>query len=110
MQVVRPLASVKLMKIEAFNDVMVLLSIYTMICFTPWIPDAKVKSRIGFIACTLVALHFIVSLVFITASSVSNLIQKCKIRQAKKVQEKQRVKLRQRLAKAKALREYKRSD
>ena len=63
------------MKIEFFNDIMVLLSIYSMICFSNWIPDALVKSRMGYCACTLVAFHFIVSLVMLTASNLSTMIR-----------------------------------
>ena len=108
LKAVRPLESRRQANVEAFNEVTMLVSIYTMMCFSPKVMNATVKARIGYFACFVIAAHFTISLVLITDSSIRETIRSCKLSQAKRYLNKQRVQLKRKLAKAKALRGYKR--
>ena len=61
-----------------------MMIVYTMICFTPWIPSIEAKMQVGYVSCFLVTLHFIVNLQLMLRTSCKGAFHKIKIRQGKK--------------------------
>jgi hypothetical protein len=54
---------------ETFNEVVLLLIMYTMMCFTDFVPDLETQYGIGYVACSLVVAHLLVNLgIMLTAS------------------------------------------
>jgi len=43
MQYIKPFSDASKLKIEVFNETILVLVLYTMICFTPWIRDVEAK-------------------------------------------------------------------
>ena len=47
---------------EVFNECMLLLIMYTMLCFTDFVPDVKMQYNVGYVSCTLLVGHLLVNL------------------------------------------------
>ena len=77
-------------KMEIFNEVILVLVLYTMMCFTPWVQEVESKVRIGYLSCFFVATHFVVNLAIMLRGSLLGLSQRCKLRLAKKAETKTR--------------------
>ena len=75
---------------ELFNEVILMTTLYTMICFTPWIHSIEMKFKIGFVSCAIVALHFAVNLGIMTGTSIKQTIKSCRFKYTWKKYEEQR--------------------
>ncbi len=49
-------------RLETFNEVLLLLIMYIMMCFTDFVPDLQTQYGIGYVACILVVGHLLVNL------------------------------------------------
>ena len=49
-------------RLETFNEVLLLLIMYTMMCFTDFVPDLETQYGIGYVACSLVVGHLLANL------------------------------------------------
>ena len=47
---------------ELFSEIVLMYVMYTMICFTPFVPDVQVKFFFGYITIAVISLHLMVSL------------------------------------------------
>jgi hypothetical protein len=56
-------------RMETFNEVVLLLIMYTMMCFTDFVPDLETQYGIGYVACSLVAGHLLVNLAIMLTTS-----------------------------------------
>ena len=61
---------------EFFNEIVLMLVMYHMLCFSPFVPAIEIRYYIGYSCCLIVSLHLAVSLYFITAEKVRDLILK----------------------------------
>ena len=96
---VRPFSSPSQRRMELFNEVLLILLLYTMMCFTPWISDVETKYQTGYLSCLLVAFHFVFNISIMLVASLRTLVTQCKVKVAKKTEIKTR-KLRRRLREA----------
>jgi len=58
---IRPLRNKNDTTFEFFNEIVILLSTYSVMCFSSWIPDEDVKFRIGYALVLVVAGHLLVN-------------------------------------------------
>ena len=65
-------------KMEMFNECMLLLIMYTMMCFTDLVPDVRIQYKMGYISCVLVVGHLLVNLGLMLYSSLKRLYLKIK--------------------------------
>jgi len=49
-------------KYELFSEVVVMLVMYHLICFTPFVPDVDMRFRLGYSVCAIVIVHLAVSM------------------------------------------------
>ena len=63
---------------EMFNECMLLLIMYTMMCFTDLVPDVRIQYKMGYISCVLVVGHLLVNLGLMLYSSLKRLYLKIK--------------------------------
>ena len=84
---------------EFFNEVILMLVMYTIICFSPFVPDAVVRFYIGYICIFIVCLHLGVNIYGIARFTFFNIRLKLRLRSAKKAHTKFRKQLQLRLAK-----------
>ena len=66
---IKPFSSRTEYKLEIFNEIILMLLLYLIICFSRWGPEIDVKYNIGYLAIGLVIFHlfFHMSLIFITS-------------------------------------------
>ena len=69
---------------ERFNEIILMLVLYTMFCFTSWVPSIEVKLPVGYVACALVFLHFVTNLFLMSRTSCYNAKSKSKLKAFKK--------------------------
>lgn len=58
-------------RMETFNEVILAGVLYTMICFSPLVPNIETKMKVGWVTCLLVMFHFAFSISRIIMSSCS---------------------------------------
>ena len=75
-------------KIELFNECILMFSIYTIICFTPFIPDVDCKFYIGYATISIVIAHLFVNLCIILKSTYLAIKFKLKLRSKRRILEK----------------------
>ena len=56
---------------ETFNEILVLLSVYMLMCFSRWIEDPEFRFQLGYGYIGLVALYGLVHLVILIHDTVS---------------------------------------
>ena len=100
LEYVRPWKSPFQLRTERFNEVILMLILYTMLCFTPWVPQIETKMKVGYLSCFFVCLHFIVNLYIMTRSSIKGTIISCRIYSAKKAMKKKSPEIRNKLDQA----------
>lgn len=74
-------------KMEYFNEIILILTMYTIMCYTPFIFSVPTKQKIGYITIAIVVFHLLVNLFFIFRVSYKSIYLKCryyKLRQANK--------------------------
>ena len=90
---VKPYGEISVRAKEMFNETILMFVMYTIICFSPFVPDVTVRFFIGYITIFAVGLHLAVNLCGIIRSTFWNVKLKLLLRSAKKKHEKQRKKL-----------------
>jgi len=70
---------------EMFSEVILMLIMYHLICFTPFVPDVEVRFPLGYSVSGLICLHLAVSIFLILKESYTDLRMKNKVRKASKV-------------------------
>lgn len=82
---------------EMFSECILMLVMYHLVCFTPFVPDFEVRFRLGYMVCGLVCLHLAVSIVLMLKDKPRELRLKYQLRNAKKAHKAQRQELQDRL-------------
>jgi len=59
------MADKRLNTIEYFNEVMIMMVMYCLICFTDFVPDENTKSGLGIVCQAFVIFHIIFNLSFL---------------------------------------------
>lgn len=59
-------------KIEIFNEVCIMLTMYNFLCFSDFVPDIHVKIGIGFFCISFVALQILVNLFLLAYETIRN--------------------------------------
>ena len=57
-------------RMEIFNEIILVLTLYTIMCFSDWLGDVELKMKIGYMACAFVGFHFLLNLVLIIKTTV----------------------------------------
>jgi len=70
---------------EMFSEVILMLIMYHLICFTPFVPDVEVRFKLGYSVCGLICLHLTVSISLLLKESYIDLRMKNLVRKANKV-------------------------
>jgi hypothetical protein len=58
---------------EFFNETTIMCVLYCMICFSPFVPDIKVRQAVGYFCCLIVSLHLAINLLLISFSTMQQL-------------------------------------
>ena len=64
--------------LEFFNELILMLVLYTMLCFSPFVHDVNVKFYLGYVSIAIVALHLLINLSFIFKGSYDVVRNKCR--------------------------------
>ncbi len=59
---------------DLFNEVIIVLTLYTMMCFTFFVPDEIMLFYVGYFSCLLVVMHLLVNLSIMLGGSLQKLI------------------------------------
>jgi hypothetical protein len=59
---------------ELFNEVIIVLTLYTMICFTTFLPNEMTQFGVGYLCCFLVLVHLLTNLLIMLVGSIKKLI------------------------------------
>ena len=65
---------------ELFNELIMLMTLYTIMCFSDWLGDLEVQFKIGYVACALIGFHFGLNLFLIIVTTVRVTKQRCRMR------------------------------
>ena len=71
-------------KTELFNEVILMFVMYTIICFSPFVPDLEVKHGIGYLCMAIISVHLLVNLVNMGRFSYSKIKRECIIQKRRK--------------------------
>jgi len=82
---------------EMFSETIVMMVMYHLVCFTPFVPDLKVRFMLGYTVSAVICLHLLVSLVILAKATYKDLRMKNRIRIATKGHAEQRKELQDRL-------------
>jgi hypothetical protein len=52
-------------RLEFANEILVMLMLYNMICFSPFVPDIEARFKMGYLCCVVEALALAVNILFI---------------------------------------------
>ena len=61
-----------------FNELIILTTMYSFICFTDFVPDRKTQEICGYAACLTVSIHIVVNVVTMVKTSIKSSILKLK--------------------------------
>jgi hypothetical protein len=53
-----------------FNEIIIVTTMYSFICFTDFVPDMETRSIIGYTACSTVCLHLGLNIFFMLSASL----------------------------------------
>ena len=67
-------------QMEYFNEFILMQTMYTIICFSPFIGDVETKFYLGYVTITIVCLHLVVNLFIIFRSTFLGIKFKCRKR------------------------------
>ena len=62
---------------EFFNEITLMLVLYTVLCFSPWLDDIAMRIIIGYIVCSIVIIHFLVNFFIILRGTYDVILTKC---------------------------------
>ena len=77
-------------KMEYFNEIILMLTMYTIMCYTPFIFDVPTKHKIGYVTIAVVVLHLFVNFFFIFRESYKSMFLKCRYYKLRKANKKYR--------------------
>ena len=89
---------------EIFNEIVLMLVMYTIICFSPLVSSPHVKFSIGYMTMFIVSLHLFVNFSIIGKATVRTAKLKIFLKMSKRKHYKQREKMRIRLKRSHAIR------
>ena len=84
----RPFKSHSQTRTENFNEVILMLVLYTMMCFSPFISDVQTKYNIGYVSNGFVALHLLINVGIISYATFKQTKREYRLRYYKKNLEK----------------------
>lgn len=64
---------------ELFNEVMIMMILYNVVCFSSFVPDPQAKEKMGYICCFIVALQVAVSLQIIIRTTIAGALFKIRL-------------------------------
>lgn len=79
-----PFNSASQRKMEIFNESILLMVAYTIICFSAWIPNIETKFKIGYVSVGFVVIHLLINFSLITYNTLKTYIRKCRMQKATK--------------------------
>ena len=82
---------------EMFNEVILMQTLYMIICFSAFIPDVQMRFYLGYVAIIIVGIHLAVSLFMIFGSTFLETKMKCKRRIMRRNFKKSRLQLQNKL-------------
>ena len=82
---------------ELFNELIMLLTLYTIMCFSDWLDDQEFQFKIGYVACALIGFHSGLNLFLITVTTLRETKQRCRLCILRKRHKKARQALKARL-------------
>ena len=65
-------------KMEYFNEIVLLLTLYCMMCFSDFVPKVETQFEIGWLCCFVVTAHFVINVYFMLKSNFHVLNLRCK--------------------------------
>ncbi len=63
---------------ETFNEVMILFIMYTMMCFTDFVPEIETQYKVGYISCGLVVSHLLINISIMLKTSIKQIVMRIK--------------------------------
>ena len=63
---------------DFFNEIIIVLTLYTMMCFTNFLPDQMMQFNVGYASCFLVVTHLIINLSIMVMGSTRQVVLKLK--------------------------------
>ena len=97
-------------RMEYANEILVMLMLYNMICFSPFVPDIQTRSKMGYFCCVVEAFALAANLWLIMSSSVKGAIFKARVYFSKKAMTKERELHLKERAKGKLLRKFRQQE
>ena len=94
---VEPFQSNNKSRSEIFNEVTLMVIMYSIICFSPLVPDVEVRFQLGYICIIAISLHFLVNFIQILVQSFSTIRMNFIKKYAKRQYKKQRIKHKRRI-------------
>ena len=59
-------------QMEIFNETILMLTMYTMICFSPFVPDVLTRFKLGYVTILIVCVHLLLNLTIIFITTFVN--------------------------------------
>ena len=72
-------------RMELFNEVILMNLLYCILCFSDYVIDVESQFKVGFVACALVLINFLVNLLSITIVAIKGLFHKIRMQNHKKL-------------------------
>lgn len=70
-----------------FDEVIMMMSMYPMLAYTPWVQDDNIKFHIGYVSILAIVVHLLVKLVPMTIDTIKRVVRRirlgCKRREQK---------------------------
>ncbi len=70
-------------RLEFSNEILIMIMLYIMIFFSPFVPDTEARFKMGYFCCSVEALALAVNIFFITTESLKAIILKLRVFYAK---------------------------
>ena len=59
-------------QMENFNETILIMTMYTMICFSPFVPDVLTRFKLGYVTIFIVCTHLLINLTIIFITTFLN--------------------------------------
>ena len=63
---------------ELSNEMMIMSSLYFVMCFSPFVPDAKAQDIVGYGFCAVIGAHCLINILMMLGGSIRNTIERIK--------------------------------
>jgi len=93
-----------------FSECIVMMVMYHIICFTPFVPEVEVRFKLGYLVCAIISSHLVVSLAILLKTNARIIRMKRRMYKANKENSKFRSDLKEKWEERRAKREQKRKD